>query len=81
MYQNIYNILFSTFIFQSINTTTASISSVLYLSCKQEEADTIFSVSVNSRCTKKMYIMLSGQQNYWFSYFKKWPYFFSDNTD
>ena len=53
MYQNIYNILFSTFIFQSINTTTASISNVLYLSCKQEEADTIFSVSVNCRCTKK----------------------------
>ena len=53
MYQNIYYILFSTFIFQSINTTTASISNVLYLSCKQEEADTIFSVSVNSRCTKK----------------------------
>ena len=53
MYQNIYYILFSTFIFQSINTTTASISNVLHLSCKQEEADTIFSVSVNSRCTKK----------------------------
>lgn len=53
MYQNIYYILFSTVIFQSINTTTASISNVLHLSCKQEEADTIFSVSVNSRCTKK----------------------------